>query len=71
MQGPNAIGWNLRHRHQVTVSAATIARYLARAGLVTPASRKRPRSSYIWFRVEADPLARQLMQLTLASLRVA
>jgi transposase InsO family protein len=31
------------------VSAATISRYLARAGLVTPEPRKRPRSSYIRF----------------------
>jgi transposase InsO family protein len=31
------------------VSAATISRYLARAGLVAPEPRKRPRSSYIRF----------------------
>ncbi|MDX6394129.1 MAG: hypothetical protein QOJ73_5192 [Streptosporangiaceae bacterium] len=50
--GPHTIAWHLRHHHQVTVSAATISRYLARAGLVTPEPRKRPRSSYLRF--EAD-----------------
>ena len=34
------------------VSAATVSRYLARAGLVTPSPAKRPKSSYIRF--EAD-----------------
>ena len=34
--GPHTIGWHLEHHHQVRVSAATISRYLARAGLVTP-----------------------------------
>ncbi len=29
--GPDTIAWDLRHHHQVTVSAATPARYLARA----------------------------------------
>jgi transposase InsO family protein len=31
------------------VSPATVARYLTRAGLVTPTPKKRPRSSYIRF----------------------
>jgi transposase len=47
--GPHTIVWHLQHHHQVTVSAATVSRYLARAGLVAPEPRKRPRSSYIRF----------------------
>jgi hypothetical protein len=46
--GPDTICWHLAH-HQVTVSSATISRYLMRAGLVTSEPRKRPRSSYIRF----------------------
>ena len=34
--GPDTICWHLQHHHQVRVSAATISRYLTRAGLVTP-----------------------------------
>src|SRR5580700_8376893 len=40
--GPHTIAWHLAHHHQVTVSAATISRYLARAQLVVPEPRKRP-----------------------------
>ena len=43
--GPHTIAWHLAHHHQVKVSAATISRYLARAALVTPEPRKRPKSS--------------------------
>jgi transposase InsO family protein len=50
--GPHTIGWHLQHHHQVTVSAATISRYLARRGMVVPEPRKRPRSSYIRFAAE-------------------
>ena len=50
--GPQTIAWHLQHHHQVTVPAATVSRYLARAGLVTPAPAKRPKSSCIRF--EAD-----------------
>jgi transposase InsO family protein len=50
--GPHTIAWHLEHHHQVRVSAATISRYLARAGLVTPEPAKRPRSS--WVRFEAE-----------------
>jgi len=49
--GPHTIAWHLQHRHQVTVSPATVSRYLTRAGLVTPDPAKRPRSS--WLRFEA------------------
>jgi transposase InsO family protein len=47
--GPDTIGWHLTHQHGVTVSRATIARYLAKAGLVTPEPKKKPKSSYIRF----------------------
>jgi transposase len=47
--GPQTICWHLEHHHQVKVPAATVSRYLARNGLVTPEPRKRPRSSYIRF----------------------
>jgi len=50
--GPDTIGWHLEHHDRVRVSSATISRYLAAAGLVTPQPRKRPRSSYVRF--EAD-----------------
>ncbi len=50
--GPHTIAWHLEHHHQVTVSAATVSRYLTRAGLVTPDLAKRPRSSCIRFAAE-------------------
>ena len=50
--GPHTIAWHLHHHHRITVSAATISRYLARAGLVIPEPRKRPRSSYLRFEAE-------------------
>src|SRR5487761_302343 len=50
--GPQTIAWHLEHHHQLKVSAATVSRYLSRAGLVTPSPAKRPKSSYIRF--EAD-----------------
>jgi transposase len=43
--GPDTIAWHLTHHHATTVSASTISRYLTRAGLVTPAPKKRPKSS--------------------------
>ena len=46
------IAWHLARHHRVTVSAATISRYLARNDLVVPGPRKRPRSSYIRFEAE-------------------
>ena len=50
--GPHTIAWHLEHHHRVTVSPATVSRYLARAGLVTPDPGKRPRSSYLRFAAE-------------------
>ena len=43
--GPDTIAWHLEQHHQVRVSAATVARYLARHGLVVPEPRKRPKRS--------------------------
>jgi transposase len=51
--GPDSLVLHLAHHHGVGVSAATVARYLTRAGLVVAAPKKRPRSSYIRF--QADP----------------
>jgi transposase InsO family protein len=50
--GADTIAWHLEHHHQIRVSRATIDRTLRRQGLVTPAPRKRPRSSYIRFAAE-------------------
>jgi transposase InsO family protein len=50
--GPDTICWHLRHHHDVHLSPATVSRYLARAGLVAPAPKKRPRSSYLRFQAE-------------------
>jgi transposase InsO family protein len=47
--GPDTIAWHLKQHHRVTVSAATISRYLTKAGLVLPEPKKKPRSSYIRF----------------------
>jgi transposase InsO family protein len=50
--GPETICWHLQHHHRITVSPATVSRYLARNGLVVPEPRKRPKSSYIRFAAE-------------------
>jgi transposase InsO family protein len=47
--GPETIVWHLDHHHDVTVSRATVARYLTKAGLVVPEPQKRPKSSFIRF----------------------
>jgi transposase InsO family protein len=47
--GPDTIAWHLVHRHQVTVSLATISRILTRQGLVIAEPKKRPKTSYIRF----------------------
>jgi len=47
--GPDTIGWHLAHHHDLAVSRATISRYLAKAGLVVPEPKKRPKSSYVRF----------------------
>ena len=50
--GPDTIVWHLEHHHGATVSRATVARYLAKHGLVVPEPKKRPKSSYIRFEAE-------------------
>jgi transposase InsO family protein len=50
--GPDTIRWHLEHHHSITVSKATISRYLAKAGLVVPDPKKKPKSSYIRFQAE-------------------
>jgi len=43
--GPDTIAWHLLHHHGITVSRATVARHLVKAGLVVPEPKKRPKSS--------------------------
>ena len=50
--GADTIGWHLAHRHQTTLSRATIHRILVRAGAVVADPAKRPKSSYIRFQAE-------------------
>jgi transposase InsO family protein len=50
--GPDTIRWHLRQRHGLEVSRASIARHLARQGLVTPQPAKRPKTSYVRFAAE-------------------
>jgi transposase InsO family protein len=50
--GPHTIAWHLHHHHQLVVSVASISRHLAKAGLVEPAPKKRPKSSYLRFEAE-------------------
>jgi transposase len=50
--GADTIVWHLRHKHDTTLSRATVNRILVRAGTVTPEPSKRPKSSYIRFEAE-------------------
>jgi transposase InsO family protein len=50
--GPHTIAWHLEHRHGVTVSAATISRYLTARGLITPDPKKKPKSAFLTFQAE-------------------
>jgi transposase InsO family protein len=50
--GPHTICWHLEHHHRIAVPAATVSRYLTRAGLVVPEPSKRPKSSYLRFAAE-------------------
>ena len=50
--GMGTIRWHLEHHHQVSVSESTIHRTLVAAGLVVPAPKKRPRTSYVRFQAE-------------------
>lgn len=50
--GPDTICWHLQQRHGLRVSPSTVARWLARRGLVTPQPAKRPKASYVRFAAE-------------------
>ncbi len=50
--GPDTLAWHLEHHHNLSVSAATIARHLHRLALVVPEPKKRPKSSYVRFEAE-------------------
>jgi transposase InsO family protein len=50
--GPDTIAWHLAQHHDTLIARPTISRHLAKAGLVTPEPKKRPKSSYVRF--EAD-----------------
>lgn len=50
--GCDTIVWHLEHHHGVRISRATVHRHLTNAGLIVPAPKKRPRSSYIRFQAE-------------------
>lgn len=50
--GAETIRWHLAKHHGISLSAASIGRYLHRAGLITPQPHKRPRSSYVRFQAE-------------------
>jgi transposase InsO family protein len=47
--GPETIRWHLERENLATPSTSTVRRILHDAGLVTPAPRKRPKSSYTRF----------------------
>lgn len=50
--GPATIAWHLTREGHPTPAISTIRRILHAAGLITPAPKKRPRSSYIRFEAE-------------------
>ena len=50
--GADTISWHLEHDHGVRRHPATVHRILVRAGLVTPAPKKRPKVSYRRFEAE-------------------
>jgi transposase InsO family protein len=50
--GPDTIAWHLAQHYRIAVSRSTVARHLARRGLVVPEPAKRPSSSYIRFAAE-------------------
>lgn len=52
MEGQTRLRGHLEHHHDTKVSPSTIWRHLAKAGLVTPAPKKRPRSSYVRFQAD-------------------
>ena len=57
--GPDTICRHLEHHHRIGVSPATVSRCLARAGLVNPEPRNRPKPSYLRFEAELPNQCRQ------------
>ena len=66
--GAHTIVWHLEHAHGVTVSPATVWRYLRKAGLISPEPKKRPKVSYLRF--EAD-LPNEMWQTDFTHYRLA
>ncbi len=66
--GAHTISWHLAHRHGIAVSASTVWRRLAAAGLVDANPKKRPKSSYVRF--QAD-LPNQMWQSDFTHWRLA
>ena len=50
--GPITIRWHLKTHHDIDVSVSTIRRRLLAAGLIEPAPKKRPKTSYLRFEAE-------------------
>ena len=50
--GADTIRWHLAQHHRITISRATVYRILRRSGTITPAPKKRPKSSYIRFQAD-------------------
>jgi len=50
--GPATVVWHLQHHHSVTVSTASVHRYLRSASRVVPTPTKKPKSAYIRFAAE-------------------
>ena len=50
--GAETIRWHLQQHHNANVSTSTIRRRLIAAGLIEPAPRKRPKSSYVRFQAD-------------------
>ena len=66
--GAHTIAWHLAHHHDTVLAPATIWRHLKTAGLIEPAPKKRPRTSYIRF--EAT-LPNELWQTDFTHVRLA
>ena len=66
--GAETIRWHLQRDHDVAVSASTIRRVLHRAGLIEPAPKKRPKSSYVRFQAE---LPNEMWQTDMTHVRIA
>ena len=50
--GADTIVWHLAQHHRIEISRATVYRILRRANAITPAPKKRPKSSYIRFQAD-------------------